>query len=427
MQRIVQFSAFVGNGDHWAEDWIQRTRFLLTLSLVSRSFCACAIPFLYQDIRLVRITTVARLSDLLNTLNISINRRHTMDDLSSGYGYYTRTFLVCFEEDRHSLPADIRHLLDKMPELHTLDIRSGYKLSRRLPVHSLSSVVFQGVSLQLVLDQGTLRVLLPFRRLYVNVVSILDPRMPDVLQARQAKLLPNLQEICIYGYYGTFSVPDLLHAFEDWSVPHLDSLSYDFELDEQRNSDLIGFLRTHGRFLRHLKLTSQPRLTGRLRPLDPISDKLSLCSNLQSLHFKYSSPIDVLSLAPHPKLEILFINGGVWSESYLDRFERFTSSWRIRFPNLRVAMFDGQEKNFLGRGEYAWLEMCFRTEDSFYTLKYKGTTYKRWEGKWIGAGTLAISVENTTDATSCTDRSPSPFPNYDALTPEWLRDSIRRQ
>jgi hypothetical protein len=184
MQRIVLFSATVNDKSGWNEDWIQRTRSLLTLSLVSRSFYACATPFLYRDIRISPLATGARLSNLWNTLNISIKSSRTVDHLSCGYGYYTKTFVVYFEEDCHSLPADIRHLLDKMTKLHTLIIRSLGISYEPLPVHPLSSVVFQRVDLPLILDQGMVRALLPFQRLHIHLDGDSDGPM-DLSQVRQ--------------------------------------------------------------------------------------------------------------------------------------------------------------------------------------------------------------------------------------------------
>jgi hypothetical protein len=187
-------------------------------------------------------------------------------------------------------------------------------------------------------------------------------------------------------------------------MPHLDSLDCIFMTYDERNSALIEFLQTHGRFLRYLKLRNSPSLIG---SPGPISNKLSLCSNLQTLTLQTALPLDILSLDPHSKLEILVIDAGSWAEPYLARFEEFTSLWRTRFPNLHVAMFSWTEIISLLTGELARLEIRFRTEDSFYTVKRDETTYRRWEGKWIGDGTLVISVENSADATSCTRCSPS--------------------
>jgi len=405
MRRIIFFSATINNKTGWGKDWIQRTRSLLTLSLVSGSVHACAIPFLYRDIRIFPIATTERLSNLVNTFNSSINSRHIMDDLSSGYGYYTRTFLVCFEKGLHSLPADLQHSLDKMTKLHTLVIRPKDDTYWQLPVDSLSSVLFQGFYLPLILDQGTLRVILPFQRLYVDRVSRSVPPIPGALQARQVTLLPNLREICIinnnYWWEATDYFPRLLHTFQDWAMPHLDSLECNFVLSDQHNSALNEFLWSHGRFLRYLKLTTRPLLNGGLVPQEPTSNELSLCSNLQSFLFDSTSPIDILSLDPHPKLEMLFITAGGWTQPYLERFEEFTSSWRTRFPNLRVATFQAVQFNWIVGDWSIWLEMRFCTEDSFYTVKIGKTTCRRWEGKWIGTGTLDISVENPADASPC--------------------------
>ena len=70
----------------------------------------------------------------------------------------------------------------------------------------------------------------------------------------------------------------------------------------------------------------------------------------------------------------------------------------------------GYEICFGADRELAWLEMQFRTEDNFYTVKHGETTYKCWEGKWIGAGTLGILGKNLIDATLLT---PGPMDSLD--------------
>jgi hypothetical protein len=162
------FSATFEEGSRdWDSRWRERTRSLLTLSILSRQFYACAIPFHYRDIRIIPTTPASRLSSLTTIINTSIANPRTSDRLSSGYGGYTRTIVLCVDKYVCTLSADIQYLLDKMTGLHTLAIYSTDQIRRRMPVHPLGSVVFQGVNPSLILDPGTLRVLLPFQRLHV--------------------------------------------------------------------------------------------------------------------------------------------------------------------------------------------------------------------------------------------------------------------
>ena len=194
---IVLFSAAVSQEGDLAEEWIQRTRSLLSLSLVSRSFCAEAIPFLYRDIRINSIPE-SRVSRLMTTLNHGITNPRTSDDSPSGYGPYTKTLLLCVKNGSDTLPADTQGLLGKMTKLHTLLIRTADFFWKAIPLHSLRSVEFLGVDLLLISDQRTLRMLVPFQRLYAGHVCGLNRGLSEV---RNVPLLPNLQDINIWHVF----------------------------------------------------------------------------------------------------------------------------------------------------------------------------------------------------------------------------------
>jgi hypothetical protein len=352
---------------------------------VSRSFCARATPFLYGDIRIVPAITESKLSSLANTLNINIKCRHTLDDLSSGYGYYTRTFHLRIGRDAHTLPANLQGLLDKMINLHTFVIRSTDS-TRAVPVHSLSSLVFQGVNQSLILDRQTLRVLLPFQRIYIDDSYPPTPGMP---QASQVTLLPNLQKISIHDLKSN-ELLQLFRTFKDWKMPRLESLYCNLSRSESSDSAFIDLLKIQGPLLWDLELY-------RYR-LAPMSEIIPLCSNLRSLEVVSDSHVNLLSFPPHPKLEKLRIQGYKVpreEESYLKQFEKFTTSWRTSFPNLRVGVLTGFEDIFRYMGPDNSFSMRYRTEDSFYTVTVSKMSFKRWEGIWLDPSTSIISMETS--------------------------------
>jgi hypothetical protein len=415
IKRIVLFSATFMEGLSWGSRWQQRTQSLLALSLVSRSFYACAFPFLYQDIRIFPVDTVARLSKLVNTFNISAKGHF--------YGFITRTFLLCLETDAHILPSNIQRLLDKMTKLHTLVVCTINGLHWPVRIHSLSSVVFSGASLSLTLDQGTLRVLLPFHRLVYQSIT-LYPQMHGTSHARQVPLLPNLRDIEVEESWAPTSdvSPYLFDAFKNWTIPRLNSLSYTLGRSNLPDSSFTQFLQIQGPLLGHLTIDTPTSA--------PISDILPLCSNLRSLYVNFFSPFDLCSVPPHLKLQMLYLYQRSWSRGeraqlYLDQFEKFSSSWRIRLPNLRVARLEGRTEMVNKRRRP---EMRFCTMDRFYTINDGGSMYKRWQGKWIGAGTLDISVEDSADATSCTRcELSSTLGNLNRPPPGWPRYCGRRR
>jgi hypothetical protein len=392
IERIILFSATFGGFSFSDLGWKRRTRSLLTLSLVSRSFCARVAPFLYRDIRILSSNMESILSSLMNTLNISIKCRHSSDALSSGYGFYTRTFFLCIGKNADTLPTNIQGLLDKMTNLHTLVIQSVDSPLQIIADHASSSVEFRGVKQSLILDEGTLRVILPFQEL---VITNADLPTPGISQTRQALLLLNLQDIHIHDGNGN-ELLQLFHAFKDWIMPRLNKFSCNLSPTVSPRSPFIGFLQIHGPLLRDLTL-SRHRLA-------PMSDILPLCSNLRSLVMLADSYVNLLSFPRHLKLETLHIQvleSNPERESYLDQFDTFTSSWRARLPNLRVVKFNGFEELFRYLDRSKWFRMLFGTEDSFYTVTVGDIPFKRWKKEWIGTGAPDISAENSTDATTC--------------------------
>jgi hypothetical protein len=370
INRIVIFSVTL-HSDIWNRDsaWKKQTRSLLALSLVSRSFCAHATPLLYRDIRILSSNPESKLSSLANTLNINIKCRHTSDDLSSGYGYYTRTFLLHIRPGAHTLPPYIQGLLVKMPNLHTLLFRTISTFNWGLEIHSLRSVVFQRVSPSLIWDQGTLRVLLRFQRLYVDPEDHSGLPLPVISQARQVPLLPNLQDITTQGYFRESRGPlQLFDAFKGWTTPRLNFLRHalgDPDLPDSSFASFVRFLQVQGSLLRDFTLDTPTSA--------PISDILPLCSNLQSLRISFFRSFDLLSVPPHLKLEMLDVHQRLWrrgehAQPHLDQFEKFTASWKTRFPNLRVAKLMGCEGV---PNDIDLLGMHFCTEDRFYTVKMK--------------------------------------------------------
>ena len=198
---IVAFLATLEDDWDWDSKWKSRIQSLLALSLVSRSFYAGVIPFLYRDIRIFPTITAPRLSSLTNTLNDGILNSRTFDRKSPGYGVYTRTLLLCADEHFHILSTNIQHLLKKLMGLHTLAICTTDQLRWPVPVHTLSSVVFHGVTPLSILDHGMLGELLPFQRFYIDLFGGSDPLIPQARQVssisrvRQVSLLPNLHDI----------------------------------------------------------------------------------------------------------------------------------------------------------------------------------------------------------------------------------------
>jgi hypothetical protein len=203
IQIIVQFSAVV-NDEEWGEEWNQRTRSLLALSLVSKSFGTQATHFLYRDIRIRPTTTGSRLASLMTTLSSGITNPRTSNDSPSGYGPYTRTLLICVESDACSIPDHIQGLLGKMTKLHTFLIRTPGFFWKAIPHHPLSSVEFLGVNLHLIPDQGTLRMLVRFQRLYAGLVGGLNNPKSLMSDVSQAILLPNqnvdLRHVSLRGH-----------------------------------------------------------------------------------------------------------------------------------------------------------------------------------------------------------------------------------
>jgi hypothetical protein len=218
--------------------------------------------------------------------------------------------------------------------------------------------------------------------MYFGLHSIGEPMPP----------LPNLQDITLGddGFLGVSASPVMLVPFKDWIMPHLNSLNCTLSWDHQLiDTHFLNFIQAQGSILRYLTLNGK---VGSHAP--PISDILPLCSNLRSLVIISHASVDLLSFPRHVKLEILDIRDvgsyhlDMEQEPYSVQCDIFTSSWQTRFPNLRVAQFWGPEFNISVQSEASWLEIHFCTENKFYTVKHGEMTYKRWEGKWIGAGTL---------------------------------------
>lgn len=192
-------------------------------------------------------------------------------------------------------------------------------------------------------------------------------------------------------------------------MPRLNSLNCTLSCDPKSiDAYFLQFLRAQGSFIWYLTLN------GKVGSYSlPISDISLLCSNLRSLVVISCSYVDLLSLPPHLQLEMLDIRGvgiddlDTEDVPYSLQCDEFVSSWRTRFPNLRVAKFWGPEFNFSVQSEASWLDILFRTENSFYTVKHGEMRYKRWEGEWIGTGMSGISIENSADVASCSRRSSS--------------------
>jgi hypothetical protein len=223
-----------------------------------------------------------------------------------------------------------------------------------------------------------------FQRLHVGPLDGFDP-----------PILPNLQNISLEGnlFWGSQESP-LFHAFNRWAMPRLDSLTLPLNLPRRWSpgAAFIHFLQTQGPLL--LDLTLKGRVGGCSSPL---SDIISLCSNLRWLVVVSGDYIDLLSFPPLPKLEILNIVDfrciGGSDDAYLNQFDELVSSWQIRLPNLRFAKLKGPETSTV-------LRMLFCTEDMFYTVEHGMGSCKRWRRKWIGASTLGVSAEDSADTTA---------------------------
>jgi hypothetical protein len=184
-------------------------------------------------------------------------------------------------------------------------------------------------------------------------------------------------------------------------MPRLDSLNCTLSWDHQSiDTHFLQFLQEH----EHGPLLWYLTLNGTVDShAPPISDILPLCRNLRSLVVISYSYVGLLSFPPHQNLEVLDIRDvgsydlDTEEKPYSGQWDEFMSSWRTRFPNLRVAKFWGPECKTSVEHEASWSEILFCTEDNFYTVKHGEVTYKRWEGNWIGAGTLSIFVENSAD------------------------------
>jgi len=260
----------------------------------------------------------------------------------------------------------VQHLLDIMTGLHTLAIYATDDFRRKIPVYSLSTAVFRKINPQLILDAGTMRVLLPFQRLRVDQDSRLIPQMLGTSQAIQEPLLPNLRDIELNdeSTEGDQS-PQPFHVFKDWITPRLNSPCCNIGPSNLPDSPFMRFLQIHATLLRGLTLDTHTSA--------PISDILPLCSNLQFLRVRFFSSFDLLSVPPHLKLEMLEVYQRLWTrgesaQPYLDQFEKFTSSWRTQFPNLRVVKLVGCYDVPMGVDMFG---MHFCTEDSFYTVRMK--------------------------------------------------------
>lgn len=191
--------------------------------------------------------TTSRLSSLVHTLNSSIRNRRVLDHLPHSYGCYTRTFLLCLAEDLHTLPADIQHLLDKMPRLHTLVICTFLPV---IPVHHLSTIFFHAVNPLLIIDQATLQAMLPFQRLYINMGSGSDTWVPEMLQVRQGSLLPNLQVIDLFDFTvrETSTLSQVWDVFKDLIIPRLNSLRLYNWFPPSGSVAVMRFLEVQGPF-----------------------------------------------------------------------------------------------------------------------------------------------------------------------------------
>jgi len=328
---------------------------------------------------------------LTYTLNSSVENTRTFDHLPNGYGSYTRTFLICVDKDVNALSADIQSALRKMSRLQTFEIRVSVALPGAIPVHFLSTARLSGDGVALILDQGMAQALSHFQRLVVVPDCRLCSPVPDISQMAHRTLLPNLQDIDLWE--GPISPPELLPLFTEWMIPRLKSLSFVYySFSPERRRAFIGLFETQGLSLWYLKV--EVKNNDAL----PLSDILELCSSLRSFVVVCSCSARLYYLPTHPNLEVLDIQerwsrGEDFGEPYLDQFDEFTSSWRVRFPNLRVAKFKGVALGF--RGCYVvHLEMVFRTEDSVYIVNDGQATYKRWQGSWIGEGTRLVSIEN---------------------------------
>jgi hypothetical protein len=149
------------------------------------------------------MATVSRVASLVTTLNSGGTYPCTSDDSPTGYGPYTRTLILCVESNAHSIPDHLQCLLSKMPKLHTLLIRTPDFFGKAIPHHSLRSVEFLGVNLRLIPDQGTLRMLVRFQRLYAGLVVGLNGPISYISEVSQVTLLPNqdihLQHVSSWG------------------------------------------------------------------------------------------------------------------------------------------------------------------------------------------------------------------------------------
>lgn len=373
--------------------WIERTESLLTLCRVSRLCWACAIPYLYREIRLRCREDLSNLRSLWCTLNNSEGQALISRHVPDGYSSHTKTFVLLVPLTvlrLDGLSAEIGTLIPLMTGLQTALVCSmfphqpGYGMQPNVKAHTLSTLQVEGTRISFLLNHSSiLQGLSCLQRLSIRRGISGQYGELDLLSISSGVLLPNIQEISIQQVQDDAFFSGLLAMLTTCVIPRFKSLHVVLsQPTEQFLTPVIYFLRSQGALLRHLTLK-----VGILE-IRAMPDIFQLCRNLFSVTISCGD-IGLLSFPAHINLEtvdVRVIACRIWegfNDPYMESFDLFTLSWRSSFPNLRVANFQWYAPSDQGPLIRPFVDMIanFCTEDEFFTVRKVDEIYKRWGGR----------------------------------------------
>jgi len=313
------------------------------------------------------------LTQLTYALNNSTVNALAFSAAPKGYGTHTKYFILVTDGSmgHNPRPVEIRNVLCMMTNLQVAEIRDVPHRYGKFDVternfDGLRTFIHGGWDPSHVLEQRWISHAMPFlQALYITGYASCEQS--------GSLFIPDLQKI---------DMPDCLcSVVANWVIPNLKHL--DIQLREGYKSlDFMGLLETKGSQILSLSLDID------YAEVPEISEVLSLCTNLFTFNVSLPGEFLLSSLTPHTKLEAMDIGWG-WDadglvtrgtiDYFLGQVDKFISTWRLRFPNLRVAKF-----------QETFHAVRFYTADNFYTIWDDNSdiriTCRRWEGTWVGDG-----------------------------------------
>jgi hypothetical protein len=374
MQCVVEFAGITQHNRTIIprNTWQERLQHIRTLCLVSKAFWALAMPLLYENIVADCMANWFSLAQLVYALNNSAVNPLTFSTTPEGYGTHTKYFTLLIDRDlSHDLrPAELGDALCMMKNLQAALICRWWPSSGFIQGHWLETrfrcLVYDGGDPSHILKQHWISRAMPFLQ------ALRIPNCNRPCEQSGALFIPDLQELHMSDA--------LCSVVTSWAIPNLKHLDIRFGVGYEP-LDLTNLLRKKGRQLWSLSLGPD------FDEGPEISEILSLCTNLLTFEVLSNGEFSQSSFTSHTKLAVIY-RGVSWgnalftrktADRVLEQVERFISTWKLRFPNLRVANF--QEDDLIVK---------FYTNNDFYTVAYgdtnAGFTYMRWEGTWIGGG-----------------------------------------